>query len=101
MSGNKVDEILEAIEHDQRDKIILEIESLKPWKYTGIIEYIIRAALLVYIVFYIQEGSILLDTKVILLTLVLFLFGDRYSDHLVHKRIDAVVHLINCRTIGK
>jgi len=46
MNQDKPEEILEAIKDDRLDKIILEIESLKPWKYSWLIGVTIQSALI-------------------------------------------------------
>ena len=98
MNQDKSEEILEAITEDRHDKIILEIESLKPWKYSWIIGATIQSALMFYIFIYMQEDSIFMDTKYILIMLVVLLFGNTKSDSNVHKRIDALLHLVNAKS---
>ena len=98
MNQDKSEEILEAITKDKYDKIILEIESLKPWKYSWIIGATIQAALFIYIFIYMQDDSIFLDTKYILIMLVVLFFGNTKSDSNVHKRMDALLHLVNTKS---
>ena len=45
-----------------------------------------------------QDDSIFLDTKYILIMLVVLFFGNTKSDSKVHKRIDALLHLVNTKS---
>ncbi|GHF98088.1 hypothetical protein [Thalassotalea marina] len=101
MSQDKAKELLESISQDRQDKIILEIESLKPWKYSWLLSLVIQSAFMFYITFYMPEDSIFVDPKFILVMLVILLFGSSNSDIKVHKRIDALLQLIDSQSSGQ
>ncbi len=101
MNQDKSEEILKAITEDRHDKILLEIESLKPSKYSWLIGAIIQSVLIFYILVYMQEDSIFMETKSILIMLVVLLCRNSYSDNNVHKRIDALLHLVSAKSFSR
>lgn len=96
----KEDEIINELNQEKCEKIILEIESLKPSKYAFVIEVILRTAVLGYIFIFMPDDSFLMDNKMLLVFVALALFGGGHSDSRIHKRIDALLHLVNTKTLS-
>ncbi|WP_199611482.1 hypothetical protein [Flocculibacter collagenilyticus] len=97
MSNDKAKELMDAYQEDKREKLLLEIESLKPSKYGWVVNAILIAVAVILVQLYVQEDSILLEPKLILLMLVIYMFSGSNTDRAIHKRIDALVELINTK----
>lgn len=97
MSEIKAEKLLEEYDAEKLERIHSELESLKPWRYTIYLELAVKMTLLVYINWFVEADSFLLDSK-FLLILILVVTGSscRVTDR-IHKRIDVLIKLYNSK----
>ena len=94
MCENKIIENLSVEKHDE---MLLEIEPPKYWKYKRIADIAVRVSLAFYIMIGLENDSVFLEPRFLLLMLILNLGRECDSVNKAHKRINALVHLIKAR----
>jgi len=94
MSETQAERKLAEYDEERRTKIMAELESLKPWRYTQYMDVILSMAVIGFISFFVEEGSFLLDSKFLLLLIAFSVVrSDFGSINRIHKRIDTLIKL--------